>query len=263
MVQHDAGRGADAFAVPDVERVFSAVANLKWREDLDIAAFVERWNGSLDTATGPAGLPRSWARDFRESLSGEAAGDLELQAAFERGVLAITESTSSALFADLEQRMRMALVQVLQVDPEKVAYLNPMMSSTGLHAIATLNYHLSVETACSRIGLSVDTGLDRWTGGYGWEWAPNADVRLLKLHGSLDYVLHHARPIGRRMTSEHLVGAGNEIGANPALVFGLGSNSAQTALSSRCSSSWTDSSRQPSGSPSSATRFGTTTSTPH
>ena len=223
MIQHDASRGADAFAIPDVERVFTAVTELKQRGDLDISAFVERWNGSLDAATGPAGLPRSWARDFRESLSGEHAGDHELQAEFERGVLSLTEPTSWQLFAGLEQRMRMALVQVLKVDPEKVGYLNPILSSPDLHAIATLNYDISVETACSRLGRSVDTGLDRWSGGYGWEWASDAGIKLLKLHGSLDYVLHHARPIGKRMTTEHLVATGDEIGANPALVFGLGS----------------------------------------
>lgn len=223
MVQHDTSGGADAFAVPDVERVFSAVTKLKFRDDLDISAFVERWNGSLEMVTGPSGLPGSWAREFRAALSGESAGDLELQAAFEQGVSALTETTSSSLFADLEQRMRMALVQVLKVDPEKVSYLDPMVSTTDLHAIATLNYDLSVETAGSRLGLSVDTGLDRWKGGYGWDWTPDTDLRLLKLHGSLDYVLHQARPVGGRMTSEHLVGVGDEIGANPALVFGLGS----------------------------------------
>lgn len=223
MVQHDAGKGGDAFLAPNVERVFSAVTNLKLRDDLDISAFVERWNGSLDTVTGPSGLRSSWASEFRESLSGEAAGDLALQAAFEHGVLALTEPTSSSLFADLERRMLMALVQVLKVDPEKVSYLNPMVSSTNLRGIATLNYDTSVESACSRIGLSVDTGLNRWRGGYGWGWTPGVDVRLLKLHGSLNYVLHNARPIGERMSSEHLVATGDEIGANPALVFGLGS----------------------------------------
>ena len=83
-------------------------------------------------------------------------------------MLALTEPTSSSLFADLERQMLMALVQVLKVDPEKVSYLDPMVSSTDLHGIATLNYDLSVERACSRSELTVDTGLDRWRGGYGW-----------------------------------------------------------------------------------------------
>lgn len=72
----------------DVERVFTAVTDLKRRDGLDITAFVEQWNCSLDAVTGPYGLPRSWAQDFRESLSGEHVCDHELQAAFEQGVLA-------------------------------------------------------------------------------------------------------------------------------------------------------------------------------
>lgn len=220
MVQHDTGGGGDAFLAPDVERVFAAVTDLKRRDDLDISAFVERWNGSMDAVTGASGLPRSWARQFRESLSGVSSGDLEVQAAFEEGVMALTERTPATLFSELERRMLMALVQVLKVDPAKVSYLNPMVSSSELLGIATLNYDLSVESACAQIGLSVDTGLDRWAGGYGWEWALETDVRLLKLHGSLDYVLHHARPIGGRMFREYLVRVGDEIGANPALVFG-------------------------------------------
>ena len=45
----------------------------------------------------------------------------------------------------------------------------------------------------------------------------------MKLHGSLDYVLRHARPTAERMMTEYLLATGNEVGANPALVFGLGS----------------------------------------
>lgn len=223
MIQHDASAGADVFAIPDIERVFTAVTDLKRREQLDVSAFVERWKGSFDSLTGPSGLSQSWGRDFRESLVGETAGEQELRGAFERGVRAITDSEPSALFADLEQRMRLALVQLLKVDPSKVSYLDPMLSTPDLNAIATLNYDLSVETACSTLGLLVDTGFDKWRGGYEWKWRSNADLRLLKLHGSVDYVLHNARPIGGRLSSEHLVHIGNEIGANPALVFGLSS----------------------------------------
>lgn len=223
MVQHDAGAGGDAFLAPDVERVFSAVTSLKSRETLDISAFVERWNGSLDAATAPAGLPESWANGFRESLSGERAGDRELHDMFELGVAALTQSQSWPMFAELEHQMLRALVDSLKVDPEEVSYLRPMVESSDLRGIATLNYDTAVEQVCARTGLSVDTGLDRWTGGYGWAWEPDVDVRLLKLHGSLDYVLHHARPTRGAMSSEHLVPVQREVGAKPALVFGLGS----------------------------------------
>ena len=221
MIQRDAGAGGDAFSVPDVERVFSAVSDLKQRDSLDLTAFVDGWSSSLDAATGRSGLPASWGAEFIEALNGKPGGDHPLRAVFERGVQAITEPTSWQRFEDLERKMLMALVQVLKVDPDKLEYLNPMVSSKRLNGIATLNYDLSVETACSQSGLSFDTGLERWKGGYGWRWTPNVDVRLLKLHGSLDYVLHRARPRNGRMSSEHLVATRGEIGVNPALVFGV------------------------------------------
>ena len=223
MIQHDTSNGKDAFKAPDVERVFAAVRSLKSRDDLDVSAFVERWNRGLDTVTGPSGLPKSWARNFVEALSGEHRGESELQQMFEEGVWALTESRAWELFSSLERQMLRALVKVLEVSQENLSYLSPMIRSSNLHAIATLNYDLSVETACSQVGLSVDTGLDRWRGGYRWEWDADVDVRLLKLHGSLDYMLNTARPKGRRMPTEHLERTGGDTAANPALVFGLGS----------------------------------------
>lgn len=223
MIQQDASTGGDAFAVPDVERVFSAVSDLKRRDDLDITAFVERWNGSLDAATGPSGLPESWARQFRDALLGEHAGDFEVQAQFERGVFALTEPRSSTLLEELERRMLQTLIRLLQVDESRLHYLYPMLRSNDLAGIATLNYDLAVERAGGQLGVSLATGLDDWRGGYSWAWPPEADIRLLKLHGSLDFALHHARPVGGRMQTEHLVRTNGEIAAKPALVFGLNS----------------------------------------
>lgn len=223
MIQKDASTGGDAFAVPDVERVFSAVGDLKRRDDLDITAFVERWNGSLDAATGPAGLPDSWGRNFRDALVGEHAGSHEVQAEFERGVFALTEPTSSTLLAKLERQMLETLIRLLQVDEARLHYLYPMLQAPDLTAIATLNYDLAIESAANQLGVSLATGLDDWRGGYSWVWEQEVDIRLLKLHGSLDYAMHHARPTGRRMQTEHLVRTNGEIAANPALVFGLNS----------------------------------------
>ncbi|MGC5223711.1 hypothetical protein ACPW96_14120 [Micromonospora sp. DT81.3] len=165
MIQHESGNGGDAFETPDVENVFAAVRTLKQRDDSDLSAFVQSWSRSLDAATGPSGLRHSWGRDFREALNGERAGDSELQSSFEQGVLALTELRAWELFHDLERQMLRALVEVLQVDEAKVAYLEPMICADDLHAVATLNYDLSVETASRRAQLSIDTGLDNWTGG--------------------------------------------------------------------------------------------------
>lgn len=160
MIRRDASAGGDAFAVPDVERVFSAVRDLKRRDALDISAFVERWRGPVDAATGPSGLPESWGRQFRDALVGGYAGALELEAAFERGVVAMTEGRPSILFAELEHRVLGTLIRLLQVDDVRLGYLSPMLEVSDLTAIATLNYDLAVEGAAGQLGKSLDTGLD-------------------------------------------------------------------------------------------------------
>jgi len=116
-----------------------------------------------------------------------------------------------------------ALIKILQIDASQLNYLYPMLMAPDLTAIATLNYDLSIETAAEQLGLSVSTGLDRWRGGYGWAWEPDADARLLKLHGSINYALHKARPLEGRMRTEHLVPTNGEVPAKPALVFGVNS----------------------------------------
>ena len=53
--------------------------------------------------------------------------------------------------------------------------------------IATLNYDIGVENTSVNAELLVDTGIENWKGGMSWEWSGDADVRLLKLHGSIDW----------------------------------------------------------------------------
>lgn len=53
--------------------------------------------------------------------------------------------------------------------------------------IATLNYDIGIKNASANAGLLVDTGVEKWKGGMSWGWSENADVRLLKLHGSIDW----------------------------------------------------------------------------
>ena len=65
-------------------------------------------------------------------------------------------------------------------------YLTGLFLSKPIR-IATLNYDIGVENASANAKLLVDTGIEKWKGGLSWEWGENADVRLLKLHGSIDW----------------------------------------------------------------------------
>ena len=68
-----------------------------------------------------------------------------------------------------------------------------MLEANDTNHIATLNYDLGVETAAQLGELSVDTGITKWRGGLRWRWdLDNPDVKLLKLHGSLNW----GRPYG-------------------------------------------------------------------
>lgn len=227
MVQHDTGRGRSAFEGVDVERVFAAVKALKDRDSIDLSAFVETWNRNLDASNGRVSFPGFWARNFKQAIV--ETWDQKVESAFEAGVRAVVQTSNGDLFEKLEAAMLDALIHVLRADENRVGYFDPMIRSGSLGGIATLNYDLAVEKACHAAGLTVDTGFETWRGGYEWEWAtPQADVRLLKLHGSLDYVLGQDDQHGERVPGDRLSNFGEErrgqlVGGVPAMVFGQGS----------------------------------------
>jgi len=227
MVQHDTGRGKSAFEGVDVERVFAAVKALKDRDSIDLSAFVETWNRNVDASNGRVSFPGFWARNFKKAMLD--TWDHKVEQEFEAGVRAVVQTSNGDLFGQLESAMLDALIHILRADESRVGYFEPMIRSNSLTGIATLNYDLAVEKACHAAGLTVDTGLETWRGGYEWEWAtPQADVRLLKLHGSLDYVLGQGEQDGERVPGDRLANSGEDrqgqlVGGVPAMVFGQGS----------------------------------------
>lgn len=225
LVQHDTANGGNAFDPIDVERVFAAVKRLKDREADDLSAFVQAWIPAASPTNGDATLPSFWADDLRKALSsGHSTRIADIIAG---GFRSLQRADESGVFRSLEYRMLRALTRVLNVDQDRVAYLTPMITATPLVGIATLNYDLTVETACAQRGTSCDTGLTAWAGGYNWAWSKDAQVRLLKLHGSVDYVLGTARGGGMRMSGDRLQHAvqtndAPRIPGTPAMVFGKG-----------------------------------------
>lgn len=225
MIAHDTANGASAFAGVDVERVFAAVKMLKDRDSLDLSAFVETWNRSIDSFA-MSHLGGSFGRDFRRALTGERASDFDVERMFTRGIEALTSTDPSRLLHMLEAQMLTAMVGLLHVEDDRVSYLEPMIRARPLAGVATLNYDLAVERATAQFNVSLDTGFDRWDGGYDWEWGAAADVRLLKLHGSLDYVLGSTHVDGQRVVGDNLArisGNPETQSRTPAMVFGHGS----------------------------------------
>lgn len=230
MVQHDTGKGLSAFDGVDVERVFAAVRALTDRDSIDLSAFVQTWNNNVDALGRSSQLPSRWAKDMQEASQGGFHEEHTLKRAFEEGVTALVGGDTGDRFRVLQRQMLDALGKILRVDPERVDYLAPMFASQDIANIATLNYDQSVEKAAMRASRDCDTGLEAWRGGYSWEWRLEANVRLLKLHGSMDFAISKAQSEGMRVQGDLLTylgepsdGGGTLVGGVPAVVFGQGS----------------------------------------
>ncbi len=220
LLAHDTARGVGgAYDGIDVERLFAAVQMLKERDELEIAPFVANWSPTLDGLGQPSRrLPMSWKKEFERALTKTNQHDLErtlvkLFDTFEGRV----ESTQ--VFTVLERTMIDALVSLVDVKPNKVDYLAPVLAGDGPIQIATLNYDRSVELVASRAGLSVDTGIKRWKGGHDWQWDPKADVRLLKLHGSVDW-RSEPHAVEAKLADTRIVTRQVKGRSRPAVVFG-------------------------------------------
>jgi hypothetical protein len=249
LIRHDTAKDGSAFAGVDVERVFAAVTALADRESQDLAAFVERWDRSLDGFASETSGSAFWDRDLHRAIFGQQSriggnrtlhhgSQLDLKRAIESAVRSIVgdrlnSPDSGPLLERLRGGMLEALITILDVDPSQVGYLAPVVTTEDLAGVATLNYDLSLEYAAEAAGIPCDTGLDTWAGGYEWEWAEEQGLHLLKLHGSLDYLLSTAArgEDGNkyRVAGDALVKRspsneqGRAWGASPALVFGQGS----------------------------------------
>jgi hypothetical protein len=196
MVAHDTARGRSAYAGIDIERLFSAVEMLSARDDLEIAPFVSSWVSGLQQI-GAGTFPSFWAKNFKKALL-ESRFESDVERQFAEAVRSLTGAGSGqSAFKELRRTVLDALQDVLTVDESKVDYLAPIFRLARPAHIATLNYDLSVELAAQRAGVALDTGAAAWRGGNDWAWQESTDVRLLKLHGSMNWHLASTTPEGK------------------------------------------------------------------
>ncbi len=199
MIAHRTANGASVYAGIDVEDLFSAVQMLAERESLEIAPFVQ-WSPSLaGVRQGGDSMPAFFDDDFRAGILEKRAfnGPGEM---IKKAVEALTGSNSAAtdeLYTRLQEELLTALTELVSVTDKDVDYLHPLLQMTqGPVEIATLNYDQSVELLCERRGVRLDTGIAGWSGGSDWHWDDDAEVRLLKIHGSIDWQIHEERGLG-------------------------------------------------------------------
>ncbi|GAA1356124.1 hypothetical protein GCM10009636_24880 [Arthrobacter koreensis] len=226
MIAHRTANGANAYAGIDVEDLFSAVQMLAERESLEIAPFVQ-WSPALaGVRQGGGSMPAFFDKDFREGVLENRAfkGPGEM---IKKAVEALTGSNSASteeLYTRLQMELLNALTRLVSVTDKDVDYLHPLLPTSDTPVeIATLNYDRSVELLCERRGVRLDTGIASWSGGSDWQWDEEAEVRLLKIHGSIDWRIHEEKGLGGlHETKVVTVGASDSphYGSLPGVVFG-------------------------------------------
>jgi hypothetical protein len=227
----------------DVERLFASVELLIDRFKQPWSPFVSSWSPGLESfSTGPRvrGFDlRSDLRAFQEQMSDlirMAAGQnrwrtpsgQDIADALAKGLEAALRRARSGdvggLLDVVRREMLGSLFAVLHIDdPSRVDYLSPLMQLARDQrdlSIATLNYDRSIEEIAQQNGMVCDTGIDTWlkSGSLGW----GAGLKLLKLHGSIDWIVEETREGGRLPLRTIKKVNPTEAGSwdEPAVVFG-------------------------------------------
>lgn len=224
LVAHDAASGHSPYDGLDVERVFAAVELLSRRRELEVTPFVSAWHPAVDEWDRPE-LPAFWDRNLQSGLFSEHSTNRARDAIV--GLIRdMTSGGTGQVYRGLMDEMIGELVALLRTTTKQVAYLESLAAlgktEDGV-TIATLNYDLSIEQAASLNGVPLHTGIERWVADGRWGW-PQSGIRLLKLHGSVDWQWDRTYVKAGSMSSStvHTVAPDVVNVREPALVFGHG-----------------------------------------
>lgn len=176
---HEVKKGATADQLPNIEHVVSAVEMLSEREDVELTPFVSAWDGYLGLVEELDPPPATWASLRNGGPSSEAT----------TLIAALAGIRDESRYRQLHRILLRLLRSTLEV-PEgaDLSYLRPMveLGRNGQVVIATLNYDLAIEHVSRSLGVPCSTGIDDWARRWQLEW-PQRGVKLIKLHGSIDW----------------------------------------------------------------------------
>jgi hypothetical protein len=224
LLAYDSGHGSSPFESLDIERVFSAVELLAERRTLEVTPFVASWHPAVDGWDRPeGGLTGAMDTRFRKSIL-EERGPSTTQLVNQLIDKRMAADAESTIYAGLAEHMVFALRSLVSTTPKVVRYLEPLVnaaSQRGGMTIATLNYDLTVEQAATSAEVPLSTGIEdiEMGGRVGW---PDEGVRLLKLHGSIDWAWQDARMEDGYLPFDYVgkIEPPEKRVSRPALIFG-------------------------------------------
>lgn len=203
MVGHRGASGSNPLDAVNIETLISAVRILKNRDEHEVAPFVSAWLPSVtDIGEHDSQLPHRAGQNIVRAIERLASADKHRRGgAPEREISeAVAAISRSAMRGDLARTFERVedfvidqLVNLLR-EHEDVGYLQPIIDFAGAQEggvdVLTLNYDLTIEAAAGNAGVTVWRGVA--------DWKPGDDIHLpdrtgqlnlLKLHGSLDWVV--------------------------------------------------------------------------
>lgn len=197
--------GSFFFSGVDVERLFAAVEVLIERHTQPWSPFVASWDSDLESfgvpgAFGTSRVGEELARLLDErylqhnTLYGPSRVTDAIQAVA-REAIRLSQPDVAKLLVQIRSGMWDTLRGLLNLPVSKaVWYLRPLVEFAKTQrplSVATLNYDLSVEMAAQTAGIVCDSRM-------GSQSKPltESDVKLLKLHGSIDWVWEERQASG-------------------------------------------------------------------
>jgi hypothetical protein len=233
----------------DVERMYNAIQALGDRRNLSIAPFISAWQPLVAEAERTAAaaerfeshdqelvrlLETAMQAKAEETRSGPANSSTAFRSLPARGVienfirtLLGTGDAAELVFKGLADAVLASLVSILRLETaDKVRYLTPLTelyASQGSLTVATLNYDLTIETLGDVVTTPVDTGMDDWLPKQRLRFS--AGIKLLKLHGSIDWKLVRHPVVAPGFTKLPYVSVQRQKGIEPdtpAVIFGAG-----------------------------------------
>ncbi|MGI8881056.1 MAG: hypothetical protein ACR2KJ_11240 [Jatrophihabitans sp.] len=200
MIHHAGIRGEDPQTLPDIETVVSAIELLGSRDRVEISPFVQ-WADAVNSMDETSGAGATdWVagilKDYQERRSLWTVQRHSRDKAFRDVVRNAMGVSTGKVYEQLLDSMVKSLVPLLAVQDEaRLDYLRPLVELGRNNAvtIATLNYDLTIETAARLADVRCSTGVESWEN-QGRVVLPDHGVRLLKLHGSVDWARDHDDP---------------------------------------------------------------------
>jgi hypothetical protein len=233
----------------DVERMYNAIQTLGDRRHLSIAPFISAWQPLVAEAEQTAAaterfeshdqelvrlLEAAMQAKAEEARSGPLSSSTAFRTLPARGAienfirtLLGAGDSSERVFKGLADAVLASLVSILRLaDSDNVRYLTPLAelyATQGRLTVATLNYDLTIEALGDVLTIPVDTGMDDWLPKERLRFSTG--IRLLKLHGSIDWKLVRHPVVAPGFTKLPYESVQRQKGLEPdtpAVIFGAG-----------------------------------------